>query len=94
MKRGVVYVGSRDNHTVYAFDAATGDEIWSTPTSDWVHTSPAIANGRVYVGNENGDVYALRAKNGREVWRTRLDAGVFGGPTRRQRRRVRDDRSG
>ena len=40
-----------------------------------------VANGRVYVGNENGDVYALRAKNGREVWRTRLGAGVFGGPS-------------
>src|SRR5437899_11176442 len=51
---GVVYVGSTDGN-LYAFQAATGQKIWSAPagaaTGNWVASSPAVANGVVYVGS-------------------------------------------
>jgi len=38
---------------------ATGDQVWS---------SPAVANGVVYVGSYNGNVYALNASTGAKLW--------------------------
>ena len=69
----VVYVGS-DNGKIFAFNAATGNEIWSkqtnsTPTSsNTMHSSPAVVNNVVYIGNENGNVSALNATNGAFIW--------------------------
>ena len=54
----VVYVGSRDGN-IYAFNATTGDKLWSYVTGAWVHSSPAVVNGTVYFGSYNNNVYAL-----------------------------------
>jgi WD-40 repeat-containing protein len=53
-----VYIGSQDSY-VYALDAETGREHWSQ-TTDWVRSSPAVANGAVYVGSRDHHVYALK----------------------------------
>ena len=50
MANGVVYVGS-DDHNVYALNASTGAKLWSFTTGDYVDSSPAVANGVVYVGS-------------------------------------------
>jgi outer membrane protein assembly factor BamB len=62
----VVYVGSTD-YSVYALNAKTGAKLWSYPTVDFVYSSPAVANGVVYVGGgwTNNGVYAFGLK-GRE----------------------------
>jgi outer membrane protein assembly factor BamB len=79
---GRVFVGSRDDHKVYAFDAITGQTLWTATTSDWVHSPPAVANDVVYVGNEAGDLYAFNAATGGLIWRRGLShAGIFNGPT-------------
>jgi outer membrane protein assembly factor BamB len=58
---GVVYVGSNDGN-LYAFDAAgagcTGSPktcapLWTAPTGSPVYSSPAVANGVVYVSSGN-----------------------------------------
>ena len=41
-----------------AFDAATGDEQWSTVLGNKVQGAPAVANGVVYVGDTGGQVPA------------------------------------
>lgn len=70
-----------DDHKVYAFDAVTGQTLWTATTSDWVHSSPAVANGVVYIGNEAGDLYAFNAATGGLIWRRGLShAGIFNGP--------------
>jgi outer membrane protein assembly factor BamB len=67
---GVVYVGSAD-HNLYAFDAAgsagctssrpiTCTALWSATTGDVVFSSPAVANGVVYVGSYDAKLYAFR----------------------------------
>ncbi len=38
--------------------------------------APSFADGRVYIGTDNGTVYALDAKTGRQYWSFKADAGV------------------
>ena len=51
-------MGSDDNN-VYALNATTGASSWNFTTGDWVVSSPAVANGTVYVGSVDGNVYAI-----------------------------------
>jgi outer membrane protein assembly factor BamB len=54
---GVVYsVGGND---VYALNASTGALLWSYATGGTVSARPAIANGVVYIGSDDGNVYAF-----------------------------------
>ncbi len=69
---GVAYVGSEDGK-VYAFDAAgitncSGSPaacapLWvgTTPTGFQLNSSPAVANGMVYIGSDDNFVYAWDA---------------------------------
>jgi outer membrane protein assembly factor BamB len=41
---------------------------WSYTTGAYVVSSPAVANGVVYVGSDDGNVYALDAKTGANLW--------------------------
>ena len=79
VENGRVFVGSRDDHKLYAFDAVTGNTLWTATTSDWVQTSPAVANGVVYIGNNSGNVYAFNAATGSLVWQRAVAPGfAFG----------------
>ena len=41
----------------------------TTPTaSNMMHSSPAVVDNVVYIGNENGHLYALHANNGTQYW--------------------------
>ena len=51
-------MGSQDNN-VYALNAKTGAKLWSFTTGSSVTSSPAVANGVVYVGSYDGKVYAF-----------------------------------
>jgi len=44
---------------LYCVDANSGNLIWKYQTGDWVHSSPAVANGRVFVGSHDGYIYAF-----------------------------------
>ena len=48
----------------------TGNRVWLTPfvTGDSVISSPAVANGIVYVGSNDGKIYAVDAGNKTEYW--------------------------
>jgi outer membrane protein assembly factor BamB len=48
--------------TLFALDAVTGRELWSSgdAIADWTHFSmPAVANGRVFITTNHGHVYAF-----------------------------------
>jgi len=68
---GTVYVGSSDE-SLYAVDAATGDEEWVfTEPNHEIRSSPTIVNGSVYVGGSpfgDGTLYAVDADTGEEEW--------------------------
>src|SRR4051794_32051827 len=59
---GIVYVSAED-FGLHAFDAATGEALWSVPAYiSAVWSSPAVANGLVYFGTIAGAMFALDAE--------------------------------
>src|SRR6266568_3277663 len=41
---------------------------WRYPTGSLIYSSPAVVNGVLYIGSEDGSVYALDVKTGTKVW--------------------------
>lgn len=77
---GVVYIGSGNNN-FYAINASTGAKMWkytsAGPSTAVVErgfnsgafaSSPAVVNGVVYVGSDDGNLYALDALTGVKIW--------------------------
>jgi glucose dehydrogenase len=77
---GVVYIGSGNNN-VYALNASTGAKLWNYtspgPSQSVIETgfnsgafesSPAVVNGVVYIGSDDGNLYALNASTGVKIW--------------------------
>ena len=81
VSRGVVYV-SDDQH-LYAFDAASGTQLWMVPTGEsyYPESSPAVAGGIVYVGSASPPplegLYAFRAATGELLWHVK-NIGIIG----------------
>jgi eukaryotic-like serine/threonine-protein kinase len=61
-------MGSLD-HNVYALNASTGAFMWKHSTRNEVWSSPAVANGVLYVGSRDGGVYALSTSTGTLRWK-------------------------
>jgi outer membrane protein assembly factor BamB len=53
---------------------------WTFDTGDSVESSPAVADGSVYVGSDNGQVYALDAATGHSRWSYRTGSAVWSSP--------------
>ena len=68
---GLLYFGSSADDKVYCLDAATGALRWTFFTEGPVRLAPTIAEGRVYVGSDDGHAYCLDAKSGSLIWKTR-----------------------
>lgn len=63
---------------VAAFDTANGAKLWERSLGTLQKGSPALADGKLYVGTENGKVYILRpTATGVDV----LDEDVLGNPS-------------
>jgi parallel beta-helix repeat protein len=62
---------------VYCLDAATGTQVWNFPTTgNIVWSSPAVADGKVYVGSHGGKFHCLDAATGTQVWNYTTDTGI------------------
>ena len=68
---GALYFGSSADHKVYSLDAQTGRERWSFFTDGAIRLAPTVANGKVYVGSDDGWVYCLDSTDGSLVWKYR-----------------------
>ncbi len=68
---GKVFFGSSVDGRVICRDLATGLDKWSFFTNAPVRLAPTIANGKVYVGSDDGYAYCLDAKTGKLVWKLR-----------------------
>jgi len=78
---GNVFFGSRDDG-FYAVDFATGERKWrSSHRTSWVVGSPAVREGRAYVGSSDGHfIHAVEVASGRELWRTPVGSNVLSSP--------------
>lgn len=55
---GVLYVSDYQTATTYAFNAASGAQLWSKALSGKGIVGPVVANGHLYVGNIGGAMTA------------------------------------
>jgi outer membrane protein assembly factor BamB len=53
---------------------------WKFHTNGYVISSPAVANGVVYVGSTDGNLYALDLGTGTQKWKFKTDARVTSSP--------------
>jgi len=78
-----VYYACRDR--LYALEGDTGRVIWRYPTDQPLNaqfrTTPAVADGTLYIGATDGNLYALSATTGRLLWSFRTQGAVLSPPT-------------
>jgi len=81
---GIVYISSLSGF-LYALDAKTGEEFWVYDTLAAVWGSPFVADGKVYLGDEDGDIVVLKAGRTMEVLgEQNMRAAVYSTPAVRQ----------
>jgi len=66
---GRVYLSAVDRHTVYCFDAFSGQMQWSFTADGRVDSPPSIYKGLAIFGCKDGFVYALDAISGKLAWK-------------------------
>ena len=63
---------------VYCLDVATGRKLWKHDMGAHVWGSPLIADGKIYLGNEDGDFYIFElAREKKLLFKTAFDAPVY-----------------
>jgi outer membrane protein assembly factor BamB len=55
---GVVYISNFTGDTEYAFNAATGAQLWEEPLAGWGNEGTVIADGMVFVSSDDGTISA------------------------------------
>ncbi len=56
-------------------------EKWTHRTTGLIRSSPAIANGVVYVGSHDHTLYVLDASSGKKKWAYRTAGRIYSSPT-------------
>jgi len=88
---GLIFVGTEGDaryqerpqnpSSMFALNPSTGEIVWQFPIDyvpdrvNLIHAAPAVSEGIVYFGSENGWFYALRAKDGNLIWKKELATG-------------------
>ena len=84
--KGLLFFGDYGGE-VTALRARNGSVVWNRDSegrsfgrSGNFYSTPAVAFGRVYLGNTDGFVYSYVARSGRLAWRTSTGAFVYAAP--------------
>lgn len=67
-----VYFASSSQSKVYALNAETGAVRWIFFAEGPIRFAPALSDGRLYVGSDDGCVYCLSGKDGALLWKRRV----------------------
>lgn len=54
-----------------------GQYKWSFPVDQYAYSSPAVKNGKIYVGANDGKFYCLDAYTGEEKWTAKTDGLIY-----------------
>ncbi len=87
---GVVYYVPEENN-LFALNATSGAEIWNysapmgnpsqgNPYNVNVDSYPAVVDGIVYLGSDEGNVYAFNAASGTILWNYTIGKGALSTP--------------
>jgi outer membrane protein assembly factor BamB len=71
----VVYFAAYGNPEgmFYALDASTGAILWQNATLSSINSTPAVANGLVYITSYDGYVYAFNSTSGALMWKDKIN---------------------
>ncbi|MDG1300575.1 MAG: PQQ-binding-like beta-propeller repeat protein, partial [Opitutae bacterium] len=81
--KGKVFFGMPSGFLVAA-DADTGKELWKFEMGGAISVAPAVADGRVFVGQQGGErfFYCVDAETGAPIWKQTIPGGwVWGSAT-------------
>ena len=67
-------------HMISPANASQLRKVWSFQTSLFIRSSPAVANGLVYVGSDDHSLYALDAATGQKRWSFQTDGVIKSSP--------------
>jgi len=76
---GLAFMGTYAG-TLYALNAASGDEKWIIKTGRPIGHSPMVADGVLYFGSMNRKLYAVEAASGKRKWTFECDEGIWASP--------------
>ncbi|MHC1575366.1 MAG: cobaltochelatase subunit CobN, partial [Candidatus Methanogasteraceae archaeon] len=77
---GVVYFATgKGEKKLYAVDIATGNETWSRYLYGSL-SSPAVSNGRIYIGDKDKRLNCIDATDGIEIWNQTLKGACRSSP--------------
>jgi outer membrane protein assembly factor BamB len=76
---GFVYVAALYKH-IDKYDLKTGEKEWSFETTELLHSSPALAEGILVAGCDDGKLYALDSKDGELLWKFEAGASINATP--------------
>ena len=69
------------NGVLHCLDRNTGKTHWTHNTDSHIWGSTLVADGKVYIGNEDGELYIFEAtKTKKELANIYLEAAIFGSP--------------
>ena len=83
---GLLFVGESDQHLFFAFDAASGEEVWRFEMDYNVFGTPTVQGEYIYFGTGNaynskqGSVYVIDRENGEEVYRFEANGNIHSSP--------------
>ena len=77
-----VYAAAEDKASfLYAFDRSNGREVWRYGGNNKGYWStPAVADGRVFVGGDDARLHCVDAKSGDPVWTTKVGLAIWSSP--------------
>jgi outer membrane protein assembly factor BamB len=79
----LIYAGAQEKApNLYAFARADGREVWRyAGNAKGYWSTPAVAEGRVHVGGEDGSLHTLDARTGAALWTFPTGDGIWSSPS-------------
>jgi cobaltochelatase CobN len=77
---GVVYFATGKNEKkLYAVDIATGNKVWNRSLYGSL-SSPAISDGKIYIGDKDKQINCIYASNGTTLWTQTIGGSCLSSP--------------
>ena len=76
--QGMIF--TTDDYSAVALNRTTGTRIWSYNLGGSSRSSPAYANGIIYIGSHDRNLYALNATTGEKIWNYKTRNSIYSSP--------------